>query len=447
MTDFSDLENAAQPVADFLRGRDEVHVVGQYDADGISATAILVEALERRGLNVSFEILKQLYEEDVDEIASSGHSAVLFVDVGSGQAEALSEGFKADEVAVVDHHEPETEAEFPHFNPHFLDVDGGSQISAAGSAFIVADLLGENGDLVDWALVGATGDIQKEDGVFQGFNERLVEKALDRGLVTEEKGLDLYGRTTKPLHRSLMYTSDPYLDGITDSESGATQFLRSAEIDMRENGGFRTLDDLSDAEEKRLTSQLIARGYDVSELVRPIHKNSDGITLDELSTVVNACGRLGEPEKGVEILRTEGDSMKDRVLSKYGRRISSAMGFVEDNPSRLSLSDGVGVIDADSEVGEEFIGVVVGICMGSETLREADVAAGLAEAEDGVKVSCRARSSLVESGLDLGEVVSGIAEELDAEGGGHGAAAGAMLPEGASDEFVSMFRERTATYT
>ncbi len=202
MTEFADLEDAARPVADFLRGKDDVHVVGQYDADGISATAILVEALERRGKQVSFEILKQLYEEDVDDIASHDHSSVLFVDVGSGQAEALSTTFGVEEVAVVDHHEPETETEFPHFNPHFLDVDGGSQISAAGSAFIVADLIGENGDLVDWALVGATGDIQKEDGVFQGFNERLLEKALDRGLVTEENGLDLYGRTTKPLHRS-----------------------------------------------------------------------------------------------------------------------------------------------------------------------------------------------------------------------------------------------------
>ncbi len=245
---------AAKPAAEKLESYEgRIRLIGQYDADGICATAIASEMLERLGKVFEYEILKQLYEEDIRRISDEDEELILFVDIGSGQSEKVQQILVEEagkEVIVSDHHEPSIEGEFIHLNPHFLGIDGGEAISAAGMTYLLAEAIDkENFDLVQYALIGATGDVQKQDGEFLGLNKQLLERAEKHDLIQKRQGLDLYGRTTKPLHKSLMYTSDPYLEGITNSESGAIQFLKSAGIDLRQNGGFRCLSDLSEQEE------------------------------------------------------------------------------------------------------------------------------------------------------------------------------------------------------
>ncbi|PSH00151.1 MAG: recombinase RecJ, partial [Nanohaloarchaea archaeon SW_4_43_9] len=157
---------AAEPAAEKLRNFDgKIRLVGQYDADGISATAIAYRMLERLGKDFEYEILKQLYEEDVERIAEEDEDLILFVDIGSGQSEVVQKHIvekAAKEVIISDHHEPQIEGDFIHINPHFNGIDGGESISAAGTTYLLAEAVDEeNIDLVKYALIGATGDVQK----------------------------------------------------------------------------------------------------------------------------------------------------------------------------------------------------------------------------------------------------------------------------------------------
>ncbi len=347
-------------------------------------------------------------------------------------------------VVVADHHEPETEGSFTHVNPHFNGFDGGESISAAGVSYLVADSEGVNTDLVKYALIGATGDIQKQDGEFLGLNQDLEEKAINEGVVEKRTGLNLYGRSTKPLHKALMYTTDPYLEGITNSESGAIQFLKSLDLDLRDNGSFRTLSDLDPQEEQKIVEGLIMKGYPGEDLVQNIHILDNGKGIDEYSTIINACGRLGEPKTGVKILRNDDLETAESISRRYGRRISSALGMVEDNKDNSSFvfEKEIGIIDAGSEISKEFIGPVTTITMSNDFFN-APVVAGVAEAEENKhKFSVRASKDLVDDGLNLGEVISEICEELGAEGGGHNVAAGAKVDPDSKQEFIEHLNQR-----
>ena len=324
---------AAEPAADKLKEYDgKIRLIGQYDADGISATAIAYQMLERLGKDFEYEIVKQLYEEGVERIAEEDEELLLFVDIGSGQSELIQEHIIENtdkEVIVSDHHEPQIEGDFIHINPHFLGIDGGEAISAAGVTYLLSKQVSEdNTDLVQYALVGATGDVQKQDGEFMGLNQQLAEEAVEQGLVEKRKGLDLYGRTTKPIQQSLMYTTDPYLEGVSNDESGAIQLVKSAGIDVRDNGDFRTLADLSPEEEKQLIHKMITQGFPVEELMNSIYTLQNGYEIDEYSTVINACGRLGKAEKGVHILLEDDQEMAEKISSQYGRKISKSLRFV-----------------------------------------------------------------------------------------------------------------------
>ena len=440
----------AQPAAQKLKEFDgKIRLIGQYDADGINATAIAHEILERLGKDFEYEIVKQLYEEGVERLAEEDEELLLFVDIGSGQSELIKEHIleKTDkEVIISDHHEPaltQEESEelenFIHMNPHFLGHDGGEAISAAGMTYLLGKAISEeNQDLVQYALVGATGDVQKQEGEFMGLNQQLADEAIENKIVERRKGLDLYGRTTKPLQKSLMYTTDPHLEGVSNDESGAIQLVKSAGIEIRENGDFRTLADLTPEEEKKLINTMIKRGYPVPQLLNSIYTLENGYEIDEFSTIINACGRLGEPKKGVKILLENDLDLAEKISRKYGRKISSSLRYVENNKEdeEVVYEKDIGVIDGNSSIDEDFIGTVTTITM-SNGFFDSAVVMGVAEAEkDKVKVSSRATKEVVEAGLNLGDIIGEICEELEGEGGGHNIAAGAKIPQENKQDFI-----------
>ena len=424
----------------------KIRLVGQYDADGISATAIAHQMLERSGKDFEYEILRQLYEEDVERLAEEDEGMIIFVDIGSGKASDI-EKILADEkeIVVSDHHEPSEEGSFMHMNPHFLGIDGGEAISAAGMTFILAhEYDKDNIDLVEWALIGATGDMQKQEGQFMGLNQDLVDLALKNNIIEKRRGLDLYGRSTKPLKDSLKYTTDPHLEGISNDEMGAVQFVKSQGVEIRKNGDFRTLSDLTPEEEKKLINGLIKTGRPVQPLLNDIYTLENGYEIGEFSTVINACGRLGRAKDGVKILVEQDLDLAKTVSRAYGRKISESLRFVENNRDneKYIYEDTIGVIDAEDNIQDDFIGTVTTISM-SNGFFESNVVMGAAHSgKDEIKVSSRATKELVEEGLNLGEIIGEICEELDGEGGGHNVAAGAKIPRENKDEFIDMLKER-----
>ena len=450
MSESESLKELRQDAQEAVRKIEEfdgkIRLVGQYDADGISATAIAHQMLERAGKDFEYEIIKQLYEEDVKRLAEEDEGLILFVDIGSGKASDI-ERILADEkeVVVSDHHEPSEEGSFTHMNPHFSGIDGGEAISAAGMTFTLAHEYDENNiDLVEWALIGATGDMQKQGGEFMGLNSELEELALENNIVEKRRGLDLYGRSTKPLKDSLKYTTDPHLPGISNDEMGAVQFVKSQGVEIRKNGDFRTLSDLSEEEEKKLINGLIKTGRPVQPLLNDIYTLKNGYEIGEFSTVINACGRLGRAKDGVKILVEQDLDLAETVSRAYGRKISKSLSFVEENRGNEEYiyEDEIGVIDAESHIEDDFIGTVATISM-SNGFFDSDVVMGVAHAEkDKAKVSSRATKELVEKGLNLGEIIGEICEELDGEGGGHNVAAGAKIPRENKDEFIDMLEEK-----
>jgi len=456
-----EIREICRPAAEKIARHDgEIRLIGQYDADGISATAIAHRALERQGKNFSYEILKQLYEEDVERIAEEDEDLLVFVDIGSGQSDLLKEHILQEtdkQVIVSDHHDPALDEEesgslenLIHLNPHHLGYDGGEAISAAGMTYLLAEEMDEeNRDLVHMALIGATGDVQKQEGEFLGLNQDLESLAVESGAVERRKGLDLYGRTTKPLQKSLMYTTDPYLEGVSNDESGAIELVKSAGIEIRKDGEFRTLADLTEEEEQKLIRNMSKRGFDVERLLNSIYTLENGYEIDEFSTIINACGRLGSPRKGVKILLEQDLELAEKISRKYGRRISSSLRYVEDHKEDEDViyEEEIGVIDGKSEVDEDFIGTVTTITM-SNGFFDAPVVMGVADAEkDKVKVSSRADKEAVENGLNLGEIIDEICGELDGEGGGHNVAAGAKVPQENKKEFIQKLNSKVSEQT
>ena len=152
----------------------------------------------------------------------------------------------------MDHHEPvrKEHMNLLHINPLVL---GEEEISASMVCYLFVKLLNiKNTDLIDLAIVGAIGDIMDEKWELRGLGRKILEEAEMLGKISIERGLRLYGRNTRPIFKSLEYSSDAIIPGITGSESNAVQFLTELGIKLKDDERWRKLKDLTLKEQKKM---------------------------------------------------------------------------------------------------------------------------------------------------------------------------------------------------
>ncbi|NOZ76711.1 MAG: DHH family phosphoesterase [Euryarchaeota archaeon] len=200
-----------------------VLVVAHNDADGLTSGSIVHLALLRSGARVQTRGIKQLDDAVIRELAGERRHAIVFTDMGSGQLGSIERHLSRDtHVLVLDHHEPEDGVvDGPvHMNAHHLGLDGSREISGAGMAYLFAKAMdGKNTDLSALALIGALGDNQGAPGYMRGANVDILEDAVEAGMVRVDKDLRLYGRQTRPLYKAIEYTTEPFIPGLSGSES------------------------------------------------------------------------------------------------------------------------------------------------------------------------------------------------------------------------------------
>jgi single-stranded-DNA-specific exonuclease len=442
-----------------------IRMISHYDADGIASASIMVKALSREGMSFRLSIVNQLSEEFLEGLAEERNGMVIFTDLGSGYLGHIQKHLTGGNatIIVLDHHQIEgsiTNDSLIHVNP--LDFGIEDNVSGSGVAYLLARAMDPgNRDLSELGIVGAIGDSQagsiEENWGLMGLNKEILKDAESEKKIMVSRGLRLWGRYTRPVHKTLQYSVDPYIPGISGSESASVQFLQELGIELKDNGRWRTLADLTEEENRKLAAGIIA------ERIRGNHDNPDWIFGDvyelldkpgdmkdasEFATILNACGKMDMAYMGVALCLNDADSPDAiRILETYRRQIGKAMSWIYSNPDAVKSTGNAVYVHGGSSISEHIISNVVSILsrscpdMGGTDvdLRDKPVFA-FADTEDGnIKVSARASDSLVEDGkLDLKEIMVEVTRELGGEGGGHKGAAGARISGDQKDSFISL---------
>jgi single-stranded-DNA-specific exonuclease len=107
-----DMEKAVGRISRAIRDRDRITVFGDYDVDGVTATALLLLFLQQVGAQVDFHLPHRLQEgyglniESVKKIRAQGTKLMVTVDCGVTNTEEIGWAMKNGlEVIVTDHHE------------------------------------------------------------------------------------------------------------------------------------------------------------------------------------------------------------------------------------------------------------------------------------------------------------------------------------------------------
>jgi len=167
---FKDMTVAVQRIRAAIEERERILVFGDYDADGVTGTALLVAALGTLGADVRYTMPDRttegygMQEQHAREALDAGVSLVLTVDNGMGAFDAVNFArSRGVDTIVVDHHEPELKGvpdalavlnpKRPDSQVPWRDMSG---VLVAGK--LVQALTGELRDL-DLIALGTVADI------------------------------------------------------------------------------------------------------------------------------------------------------------------------------------------------------------------------------------------------------------------------------------------------
>ncbi len=447
----------ARDCAEFLRDTESLLLISHIDADGLTSAGVASLALDRAGVDHETRFSKQLDDEDLDEIEADGYETVLFTDFGSGILdEIVGRSFTP---VVADHHQPSETGDCDyHLNPLLFDIDGSSELSGAGTAYVLARALEgdaeDNRDLAALAVVGAVGDMQNQGGGLSGANRAVVEEGVEAGVLEAKQDLLLFGRQTRPLPKLLEYSTDVFIPGISKNSTGAKELLEDAGVEAKnsEAGGWRTWADLDETEREKLTNALfrkcVERGVDssaIEELVGETYTllqekpHTELRDASEFSTLLNSTARYERADVGFAVCKGDrGEALDEarELLRGHRRNLRNGIEFVGRNG--VTKLENVQYFDAGDEIPDTIVGIIAGMSYSKSAVDRGMPIVAFADADDEgeKKVSSRATKSLVRKGLNLAEVMAECSQAVGGDGGGHDIAAGATIPDDCIDEFV-----------
>lgn len=395
-SEFRDMERAAERIASAIVSGEQITIYGDYDVDGATSAALLVELLRGLGVEAGYYIPDRLLEgygpsgEALVKLAKDGSSLIVTVDCGAMAHEALTMARDAGvDVIVVDHHKcsPDLPPTAALVNPNRLDENdlaaAHGHLAAVGVAFLLAialvrtlraqgyfkdrkepDLMG----LLDLVALGTVADV----AALHGLNRAFVAQGL------------------KVLAR-------------------------------RERIGMAALIDASRLKRAPIASDL---GF-------------------ALGPRINAGGRIGESTLGVRLLTTrDPDEARDiaeqlSALNEERRAIEAEVQEAAEAQLDGQHNMAVQVLSA-SGWHPGVIGIVAGRI--KEKTGKPSIVIALDEADGTGKGSGRSIS-----GVDLGAAIIAAREaDLLVAGGGHAMAAGLTIAEDKLAAFAEFLDQRLA---
>lgn len=384
-----DIEPATERIVRAVRDRERVVVCGDYDADGVTATAVLVITLRRLGVDACWYLPHRAAEgygfstAGVEHARAFGAGLIVTVDCGTSDYAAAAAARAAGiDLVITDHHELRTpDAPLPDalavVNPHRPDAAPAFRhLAGVGVAFKLAwSVLSRLGrpreeltDLLDLVTIGTIAD---------------VVPLLDENRIIARLGLPAIRHSARP--------------------------------------GIRALLDAARIGDRPLSARDVSFG---------------------LAPRINAAGRLSHAGRALELLLTE-DPAEARDIAEELERHNRGRQSVEESVlgdalaaiERESLAGGRTVVVAGPDWPEGIIGIVASRLV--DRFWRPTIVVSL---RDGMGRG----SGRSIPGFDLHAALEACAGTLE-RFGGHRAAAGLTVAAGRLTEFRELFEAQAAS--
>ena len=190
--EFPDLAISVEMLKEAIANEEKIAICGDYDADGMTSTALLLRALRWLGADVDYAIPSRMKDgyginrRIVEEFAEEGVALILTVDNGISAHEAIARALELGMMVIVtDHHDlpPELPEADAILNPKQLPESSPYRgLAGVGVAYVLAvclaqemgKLQGLTSQLLELFTLGTIADLAP----LTGINRRWLKRGL-----------------------------------------------------------------------------------------------------------------------------------------------------------------------------------------------------------------------------------------------------------------------------
>ena len=437
---------------------EDITIFTHTDCDGMTAGAVLSSILDKLEINhnVNFVEINQVESLETDT------DLTIISDLGAGQDISNLCKNSNSSLIVLDHHPPirklgtQLKGDLIEINPNYYGLDGSYTISGGGLSYFLAKSF-HFYDLSWMGILSAVGDMQNSmTGKLRGLNRKILNDSIEVGAVNYINDLLLYGRHTRPLFVALSYFGDINLP-LTNNRNECIHFLENLDIPVKNDlGTVRYLCDLNLDEKSRLFNELLKMMTRAvpDKYVKYVPKLISGESYEftfeedytsfkdasEYSTVVNACGRNGRHELGMEVIKGN----RSQISHELERLVKDHRAYLAQNLSKIQEDNNVEILENiqyfdGSGIKPSVVGTIAGMLLSNYDWQKPIVGyTHIDDDEPGYKVSLRCSRLLGYEGIHYGNLVRDISEKCGGSGGGHSVACGAYIPEDNMDKFINL---------
>ena len=332
-------------------------IVGDYDCDGICATAIINKLFDYLNINHNFYIPSRLKDgyglnENIVKMAiENNFEVILTLDNGVAAFDEIKYARESDlKVLVLDHHEISDEVVCDGFIHPTLLPKGYDKLSAGGLAYLLSSLFYDDELSLVYGGLAILGDMV---GV-RGYNRYLIKKTveiLNKGNIYQ---INLLNGSNKYDDYSLSFSVIPKINAISRMDYNPNILVKYLLASY--NDCLSTIKDIDkvNKERKELSDRLIKSanerineedkiilliGEEFKEGICGVLANRIMKTLDKPVIILNSNegllkGSARSPE-GVNIYEYL-SNIKDIFESFGGHGAACGLSLLEDNLSKLS---------------------------------------------------------------------------------------------------------------
>jgi single-stranded-DNA-specific exonuclease len=279
------MQIAVDRIQHALEQNEPIAIYGDYDVDGVTSTALLVQALEGLGANVRGYIPNRFDEgyglnpEALDTLKEEGVKLVITVDCGiRSPNEALHAQTIGLDLIISDHHHPDGEnlpQAFAVINPKQSgDPYPDKELAGVGIAYKIAEALASVqkspaafhlNDLLDLVALGTVADLAP----LVGENRVLVRKGLRQIRETKRQGLfSLAGVANTKLEKitagNIGFMLGPRLNASGRLESALASFELLTTTDFMRAGQLAQQLDMQNRQRQTITKSMQIQAEEIA---------------------------------------------------------------------------------------------------------------------------------------------------------------------------------------
>jgi len=266
-----DMKKAVERIKLAIQNHEPIAIYGDYDVDGVTSTALMVEALKFLNANVRgyipnrFEEGYGLNNNALDELKADGVKLVITVDCGiRSPDEALHARTVGLDLIISDHHHPDGEnlpSAFAVINPKQPgDIYPDKDLAGVGIAYKIAEaLLNEQqlNTLLDLVALGTVADLAP----LVGENRILVRKGLRQMRQTNRQGLFSLAAVSELVLAKVNaghigYTLGPRLNAAGRLKEALAAFELLTTTDAFKAGELAQVLEMQNRERQRITREM-----------------------------------------------------------------------------------------------------------------------------------------------------------------------------------------------